>query len=279
MHRSSSARLRSAIARRLPRARGLDVASDFDGTLVPIVSHPRRTVLAARMRRAVIRLGREPGVRVAVLSGRRLADLERHAALPGVHLVGLAGIESRDRHGRRHVHGRGRLAPELIESLRAWCARHHGTWIEDKGPARSVHYRGLESASRPAFLRGLARRLAPHRAAVEVTRGLLVHELRPAGSPDKADALERWRGRSSRDRLLIYLGDDANDRPALSWVRRQGGLAISVGPRPLAAPYHLAGPHVAMALLEWLVRAWHTRRAHAASRWPTPARARRSARA
>jgi len=259
VHSTFSGRLRSRIVGLLPRARGLDVALDFDGTLVPIVPRPHLAVLGDRVREAILRLAALEEVRVAVMSGRRLDDLESRTALPGVHLVGLAGIESRDSDGARNVHGRRRVAEGLIEELEAWCRSHHGSWVENKGLAVSVHHRAVPPARRAAFIHGLIRRLAPHRAALEITHGLMVHELRPAGSPTKGDALERWIGDPDDARVLIYLGDDANDRPALALVRRLGGVPVCVGPRHVPAPEHLAGPRAAMEFIEWLADAWQSR--------------------
>jgi trehalose-phosphatase len=259
VHPTFSGRLRTAITNLLPQARGLDVASDFDGTLVPIVAHPRQTVLAERMRQALVTLAGLRDVNVAVMSGRSLDDLERHADLPGVHFVGLAGLESRDLSGRRHVHGKGRIDPALIDELRAWCQRYSGAWIEDKVLAFSIHYRAVAAASRPDFVHGLSRCLAPHGSALEVTQGLMVVELRPAGSPNKAAALDRWLGSWAPGRLLIYLGDDANDIPALARTGELGGVAVAVGPRHLEAPEHLAGPQATMEFLEWLTDLWRTR--------------------
>jgi trehalose-phosphatase len=259
VHPTLSGQLRSAILAVLPSARGLDVASDFDGTLVPIVAHPRQTVLADRMRRALASLAALPRARVAVMSGRRLADLEHHVALPNVHLVGLAGIESRGIEGMRRVHSEGRIDPALIREIEDWCGLHHGSWVEDKGLAYSVHYRAVASAQRPEFVSGLNQRLAVHHQGLEITPGLMVHELRPAGSPDKAAALERWLVRRDPQRLLIYLGDDANDLPALERVRELSGVPVAVGPRHVDAPQHLAGPHATMEFLEWLADLWRAR--------------------
>ena len=259
MHPTLSGRLRSAITNLLPQARGLHVASDFDGTLVPIVAHPRQTVLADRMRHALVTLASLHDVKVAVMSGRSLADLESHADLPGIHLVGLAGLESRDLTGARHVHGKGRIDPALIEGLREWCQHHPGSWVEDKGLAFSIHYRAVPAPSRPDFVHGLSRCLAPHGAMLEVTHGLMVVELRPAGSPDKAAALDRWLGSWEPQKLLIYLGDDANDMPALARARELGGVAVAVGPRHVEAPEHLAGPQATTDFLEWLIDLWRTR--------------------
>ena len=259
MHPTLGGQLRSAVGALLPSARGLDLATDFDGTLVPIVAHPRQTVLSDRMRQALSRLSELPRVRVAVLSGRRLDDLERHLAIPSLHVVGLSGLESRDPDGRRRLHFDGRIDLTLVDEIEGWCRFYPGAWIEDKSPAYSVHYRAVAAAPRHDFLAGLNQLLAIHHRGLEITQGLMVHELRPAGSPDKAAALRRWLGRRDPERLLVGMGDDANDLPALALVQELGGVAVAVGPRHLDAPHHLAGPQATMEFLEWLADLWSAR--------------------
>jgi len=255
-----SHRLRRAVRRALDDAHGLDVASDFDGTLAPIVSHPARAVLDPRGRAALRRLARLPDVRVALLSGRRLDDLERRVRLADVFLAGLAGIETRDPSGRRHVDRQRRIPRSLVAAVEAWCARFPGAWVEDKEWAVSIHDRAVTPKRRAAFAAGLKRRLAPHRREVEVTHGRRVTELRPAGAPDKAAVLDRWLGPEHDGRLLVVLGDDMIDRPALARARALGGFAIAVGPRHLAMRHRLPGPHATVDFLEWLARMWRARR-------------------
>src|SRR5262249_20097215 len=156
------------------------------------------------------------------------------------------GIESRDARGRRRTFGRRRLPETLAAELRELCAHVPGAWVEDKGSGLSVHYRAVPPRRRPAFAAALRRRVGRHRHEVEFTHGLRVYELRPAGSPDKAAALQRWLGPTRNGRVLVYLGDDANDRPALSWTRARGGFAIAVGNGRLAASHHLESPAAAV---------------------------------
>src|SRR5438034_9886247 len=89
---------------RMTEAPVLAVATDYDGTITPILSHPGEVELPARARRALERMTSVPGVRIMVLSGRAIDDLRRQVAVPGVSLCGNAGLETENEQGQREVH-------------------------------------------------------------------------------------------------------------------------------------------------------------------------------
>lgn len=81
------------------------IAIDFDGTLAALKRDPAAVRLSAARRALLARLGRAPGVRVLVVSGRPQAFLRRGlagagAALSGEHGWVLEGIGPRWRHPR-----------------------------------------------------------------------------------------------------------------------------------------------------------------------------------
>jgi trehalose 6-phosphate phosphatase len=245
-----------AVAHRLRQARGLDVAMDFDGTLAPFVDRPADAHMDRRARVALQRLSRLPHARIAVLSGRRLADLRRRVHIPGAYLVGTAGLEpSVD----GHVTPRPPLPPlpkELKLALGAWSERFPGAWIERKGLAMSVHFAQLHAHERATFLSGVRRRIAPFADTVEAIRNSRTIELSPLGGANKGMRLRDWHRSHPRGTLLVYLGDDANDLPALAYTNASRGIAITVG-RPLAgAHYRIDSPRHAAAFLDWLGRTW-----------------------
>lgn len=264
------------LERRLVRAHALAVALDYDGTLAPIVNPPRRSRLAPATREAIARLARSPHVRVAVLSGRRRADLVRLVRVRGVALFGASGAEvphafasaapKRARFARRHA--------DLCASLEAWCAAHRPAWLEDKGPIVEVHCGALRGAPRARFLAGVRRRLRPRARVLSITRLARGFELGERRRPDKGTALARWLARGPRGALLLYAGDDANDRPALAATRRRRGVAIAVGRARAIADATLAGPRDVRAFLERLAGAWA--RAHSARQSARRARDRES---
>jgi len=260
--RRSLWRARAEIARRLRAARSLRVASDFDGTLAPIVEHPRSAGLGRRARDVLRGLARAPGARLAVLSGRALGDLRRRLGIARVFLAGAGGLETLDARGRRTLHA-GRPVPAgLRAALEACCAAFPGAWLEDKGPALALHDRALAdpastgARARRAFAAAVRRAFAPYRRRARLLRGRLVFEVLPGRRGDKASALRRWAALEGGSGLWFYFGDDANDEPALRWVARRGGFAVAVGRVRSAARHRLSDPRDVVRFLAWLEREW-----------------------
>jgi trehalose-phosphatase len=265
---------RQWIQARLPRAHRLALASDFDGTLTPIADHPRHTRVSPVAHDALARLVVAPGASVAIVSGRRLADVRGHVRIPGIFLVGTGGLEIQRTGGRSAwLVPAGKRPPRALEhALAEWCARYPGAWIEDKDRAFSVHYRAVAARRQAAFVAGARRRLA-RGAGVRVFHGKRVFEVLPAGKWDKASALARWLGPSARGTLLVFLGDDTNDELAHALVRKRGGISIVVGHRPSVAQFRAPSTSAAAAFLAWLADAWLARAAA-----PAPARRRNATR-
>lgn len=249
------------LAERLRRAPILWVATDYDGTLTPIVERPELAELSPRARRALRRIRGLPDARVAVLSGRRLSDLKQRLRVPGIHLAGGAGLETSEPGGRREVHvpRRSRLTASLRSDLEAWCRRFPGAWLEDKRLSLALHYRAVPTRYRDAFGQGVRRRVRLS-GGVELTHGKMVFEIAPATGVDKAAALARWIPEAG-NAALFYFGDDTNDEPVHALVRARGGVPVAVG-RPVSrAEYSLPAPQHVVWFLEWLAREWGVRTA------------------
>jgi trehalose 6-phosphate phosphatase len=203
----------------LARPRRALIATDFDGTLAPIVPDPRA---ARALPGAVPALTRLAGVvgTVAVITGRPAADAVAYGgldAVPGLIVLGHYGWQ-RWQDGEL-------TTPETPPGVRA--ARQalpgllgqapDGTWVEDKGHAVAVHTR--RTADPDAALRLLRAPLKDlaERTGLTAEPGRMVIELRPPGV-DKGSALTglvRERGGEA----VLFCGDDLGDLPAFSAVR------------------------------------------------------------
>jgi trehalose 6-phosphate phosphatase len=209
------------------------IATDFDGTLAPLVRDPETSRPVAGVIEAMAKLA-ERGAQVAVITGRaadtvvRLGGLD---AVPGIVVAGLYGLQT--------WHD-GRLQspqpPESIEALRAELPEvvtsggDPDVWIEDKGLSLVVHAR--TSSDPDAALARLAEPVTSlaKRLGLEVHPGSDVLEIRVPGY-DKAAALARL---ATGRRAVLFLGDDLGDLPAFAEVRRlrdAGLLAYSVAVR------------------------------------------------
>jgi trehalose 6-phosphate phosphatase len=239
------------------------IATDFDGTLAPLVPDPEDSRPVDGVIDVLTALA-GLGAQVAVITGRdartvvRLGGLD---AVPGLVVAGLYGAET-------WVGGRltSPDTPPAVERLRAELPAIVGAggdpdvWIEDKRLSLVVHAR---KAADPAA--ALARLVEPVAAlagelGLEMHRGADVLELRLPGF-DKAGALARL---AADRRAVLFLGDDLGDLPAFAQIRRlraAGTLAYCVGVRSSgvaelagAADVEVADPGAAVNLLRDLAQ-------------------------
>ena len=168
------------------------LATDYDGTLAPIVADPAAAVAAPGAAAALARLAGRVGT-VAVITGRPAADavsLGGLADVPGLIVLGHYGAQR----WQAGVLSAPSVPPgvqavrEALPGLLAELAAPEGTTVEDKGTALAVHTRRTaDPAAALALLREPLGRLAEN-AALTLEPGRLVLELRPPGM-DKGTAL------------------------------------------------------------------------------------------
>lgn len=251
----------SELSHRISQSDALHVASDYDGTLIPIAEHPDGVTLPERARGALHRLAAISDVNLAILSGRRLEDLEREFNGGRMFLAGAGGLESRDERGRRQVHlpTDSHLPDELRQSLESWCQRFPGAWVEDKRFSYALHYRAVPLALQPAFGAGVRRRARPFREQAQLVHGKRVFEVMPAVPWEKSAALRLWLESRETPGTLFFFGDDTSDEPVHRLVRERGGIAVAVGRVVSAAEFGLPSAEEVVWFLEWLEREWSAR--------------------
>jgi trehalose-phosphatase len=225
---------------------------DFDGTLAPIRRRPEFARLGPRERALLARLN-QGRTRVAVVSGRSLADLRVRVGLPGVVYVGAFGLEAAAP-GWRWIHPRARAAHRDLDALAARLRRLladvPGTAVENKGAGVCVHYRRVPPRRRAALGRrlALARRDVPR--GVRWRPGQRAWEAAPVAAWDKGRAaLMLWR-RQGRPRLLAF-GDDRFDEPMFRAARGRG-TSVRVGAGRTAAALRLKNPAEVLRFLRAL---------------------------
>jgi trehalose 6-phosphate phosphatase len=226
---------------------------DIDGTLLEIAETPD-AVEADRDELALVgRLSRAARGAVALISGRSLHvidDLFSPLVLPA---AGQHGAERRDAQGTRH---RYRFPVKALKpaagGIRSFASRHKGLVFEDKGVSVALHYR-LAPQLAAAAHEAVREAAEPLGDAVEVQRGKMVVELKPAGC-DKGGAIESFmREPPFAGRVPVFLGDDVTDEYGFRVVNRLGGHAVKVGEGASAARWRLENPAAARAWLQaWL---------------------------
>ncbi len=212
---------------------------DLDGTLVTIATSPGEVRIDRSLRTVIEGLHRSTGGAVALITGRRIEDVDR--LFPGIRLpaAGQHGVERRSASGRISRHRfPARHLDEVRNRLAAAAARHPGLMVEDKGLSLALHYRRAARLGGYAhrLVRSLATRLGP---AYCVQSGKRVVEIRPAGKDKGTAILAFTRERPFRGRTPVFVGDDATDEHGFAMVNRLGGRSVKVGPGPTVAHYRL----------------------------------------
>jgi trehalose 6-phosphate phosphatase len=225
---------------------------DFDGTLVELASAPDAISLAPEVAPLLKRLDGKLKGRLALVSGRAIADLERHLECAGLAVSGSHGFELRLRDGSLAPLGRRLDLSKARESVRAFADSAPGLLVEEKPFGIALHYRQAPDEEERA--RAVMRELAGEGALV-LQEGKMVLELRPRGV-DKGDALRAFMAEPDfADARPIFVGDDMTDEDAFVAAAELGGAGVLVGPpRPTAAQWRLES---VPAVLEWLNRASH----------------------
>jgi trehalose 6-phosphate phosphatase len=230
---------------------------DVDGTLLEIVLRPELVDVPTGLPALLDRLSRQRGGALALVSGRRLGDIDRLFAPWRGAAAGLHGAERRRADGslapsgdnpedRAAAAALDRLRPRLIDMV----GRLPGVRLEDKGRTLALHYR--EAPERAAEIGDLAARLVREGGDwLRLIVGKMVVELQPrCHGKDRAIAAFMAEPPFG-GRLPVFLGDDTTDEDGFAEINRRGGVSIRVGaPNPAtAASYAL--PSVA-ATLDWL---------------------------
>lgn len=220
---------------------------DLDGVLAPLAATPD-AVVPDPARTAVLRrtATRFEG-RVAILSGRTLAEVDRisEACLPSA--SGVHGLERRRADGTMVRAVAAPQVRDVVAAFRTFARDRPGMIVEDKAVSAGLHYRGAPAQA--AAAEALAERLAGE-TGLALQPGHLVVELKTPGT-DKGAALVAFMAEPPfAGGVPVMLGDDLTDEFGFVAANALGGFGVLVGaPRPTAARFGL--PDVA-AVLAWL---------------------------
>ncbi|HEY8842238.1 MAG TPA: trehalose-phosphatase [Candidatus Dormibacteraeota bacterium] len=192
------------------------LATDFDGTLAPIVPEP---AAARALSLSLVTLDRlvDLGVKVAVISGRSQQDLRNLVPIAGVRLLGENGIGEPTRLEAQALKRFNSIAGRVV-------VRQPGVWLEVKPGSTSIHFRQAPDAG--PRLRAALLPAADDQGLV-AGLGRMVIEVR-ASRADKTRALSvLLNGLESK--AVIYAGDDECDRGVFELLGRLALKHLSVG--------------------------------------------------
>jgi trehalose 6-phosphate phosphatase len=220
---------------------------DLDGTLFDLQPRPEMVRSDGESTALLAGLERALDGRLAVLTGRSLADADRIldgrvAAVSGSH-----GLERRGAGGAVAVAPTHPAMEDARQAFAAFQREHPSVILEDKGLGVCLHYRTAPELE-PA-VRELGESLTAH-SPLHAQPGSMMFELRTPGG-GKGEALRAYLEQPPfAGARPVFVGDDLTDEDGFLAAELAGGYGVIVGARrPTSALYGL--PDVA-AVRRWL---------------------------
>jgi trehalose 6-phosphate phosphatase len=214
---------------------------DVDGTLIDLAATPDDVVVPPALPARLRFLAAQLDGALAILSGRKLADIDRLLG-PGLPCAAEHGMILRDASGvvtplvQRPAH-----YDHWLKIFHRYAEAMPGILVEEKDFSLVLHYR--RAPAHEDELRSLAERLVAECDDAVLLPAHCAFELKPRGG-NKAQALSRFMATPPfRGRTPVFIGDDVTDEPAIAKANDMGGLGLHVA-------RHFGGQTVAVR--EWL---------------------------
>jgi len=211
------------------REAGCVLMLDFDGTLAPIVSDPRRARMGVRTRRALETVARR--YPVAVITGRALSDVQARVPIRGISFAGNHGLELSVR-GKVHRARLSKISQRALDAVRARlhtvARRYKGLYFEDKEYSLSLHYRH-SPLSKHVPIRREVMKAVQETGNLRIVEGIYILNILPDIRRDKGTAArEAYAALAGRKKPVpVFIGDDVTDEDAFRVLRK--GITIKVG--------------------------------------------------
>jgi trehalose 6-phosphate phosphatase len=194
--------------------------------------------VSAELAELLAQLQRRLDGRIAILTGRSVAEVDQLLGSVAVVLGGHHGLETRTTGGPPANVQRPGILDSVVAELRVLEQAFPGVLVEDKPLGVALHYRQAphaEDACRSAV------EASARRSGLDMQPGKMVFELKPQGA-NKGDALRAMMAeRPFAGTRPIFVGDDLTDEPAFAAAQDMGGSGIIVGDRaPTCAEFRVA---------------------------------------
>lgn len=228
---------------------------DFDGTLAPIVRHPKDAILPAMTQQLLKALGdRFP---VFIVSGRARSDLKQKVNLDNVEYFGCHGLDIKP----PFLHSlpkRLQESPSLVKKVKSKLLHltneYPGSFLEDKHYTLALHYRLLsEPMAQDLSIR--LRAIVASQPQLRIQQAKKVWEILPKEPWDKGKIVDlvlqqnRW-----QEFFPIYMGDDLPDEPGFRSVNHGAGILVCDQDKPTSATYQITDTNAVTMFLTGLLQ-------------------------
>lgn len=234
-------------------ADGIALFLDMDGVLAPMAPTPDGVGPVARRTAVLKAVEARLAGRVAIVSGRTIAEIDRISDNALTSASGVHGLERRlkDQSIRRGAPDAG--VAVALAGFKAFAADRPGVIVEDKGVSAGLHYRQAPDQTDAA--KALAKRLQAE-TGLSLQPGHMVLELKTPGADKGTAVTDFMQDEPFKGAVPVMLGDDLTDEYGFEAAAALGGYGVLVGPeRETAARYRLDDVDAVLTWLEAVAKA------------------------
>ena len=201
---------------------------DMDGTLLDLAATPESVIVPGGLIDLLRRLANGLGGALAIVTGRRISEVDQILAPLRLAASGVHGAELRVSASGPVEHMTADLSDDVVQTLQQLAGRAPGAFAEPKGSGLAIHYRRAPEAE-SAIAADLQQFHARNPGQFDIWPGRKVFEVIPKGY-SKGTAISMLAAEAPfKGRVPIMIGDDVGDEPAFSAAERLHGFGLRVG--------------------------------------------------
>jgi trehalose 6-phosphate phosphatase len=200
---------------------------DMDGTLLELAATPESVTVPGGLVELLRRLANGLGGALAIVTGRRIVEVDHILKPLRLAASGVHGAELRISAAGPIERMTPDLSGDVVQSLQDLAGRAPGAFAEPKGSGLAIHYR-LAPEAESEIARELQLFHEQNPGKFDIWPGRKVFEVIPKGF-SKGTAVSMLAAMAPfKDRVPIMIGDDVGDEPAFSVAEKLDGYGLRV---------------------------------------------------
>ena len=221
---------------------------DVDGTLLEFCNNPDDVYPGVELNLILKSLSSLLKGALALVTGRRVLEIDRIFHPLQLPVGGQHGLEHRDAEGNFKLVKSLKFPENIRSQIQCFGEIYPECAIEDKSLTMAIHYRRAPKLEEKVLK--FVNKLIEGEKHFHAISGNMVIEIKPLGV-DKGHSIALFmENEPFLDKLPIFIGDDVTDEDGFKYINANNGISIKVGTRTSSlARYNLNNVN---AVHDWL---------------------------
>ena len=221
---------------------------DVDGTLLEFCNNPDDVYPGVELNLILKSLSSLLKGALALVTGRRVLEIDRIFHPLQLPVGGQHGLEHRDAEGNFKLVKSLKFPENIRSQIQCFGEIYPECAIEDKSLTMAIHYRRAPKLEEKVLK--FVNKLIEGEKHFHAISGNMVIEIKPLGV-DKGQSIALFmENEPFVDKLPIFIGDDVTDEDGFRYINANNGISIKVGTRTSSlAGYNLNNVN---AVHDWL---------------------------